>query len=47
SKSELSIDTANVFKHFPNVEKIKVQWLSATQQSSAVLTKKSNMITLK
>lgn len=47
SKSELSIDTANVFKHFPNVEKIKVQWLSATQQSSAVLTKKSNTITLK
>ncbi len=47
SKSELSIDTANVFKHFPNMEKIKVQWLSATQQSSAVLTKKSNTITLK
>ncbi len=46
SKSELSIDTANVFKHFPNMEKIKVQWLSATKQSSAVLTKKSNTITL-
>lgn len=47
SKPELTIAAVNVFKHFPNMEKIIVQWLSATQQSSAILTKKSNTITLK
>lgn len=47
SEAELSISTANLFKHFPQMEKVKVQWLSSTQQSSSLLSKKNNVVTLK
>ena len=47
SKEGLTVATANIFKYFPNMEKIKVQWLSATQQSSSILTKKDNTLKLK
>ncbi len=47
TKSELKIDMAELFKHLPQMEKIKVQWLSASSQSSSILTKKSSTLTLK
>ena len=47
NKEGLTVSTANLFEYFPHMEKIKVQWLSATQQSSSVLTKKNNTVKLK
>ena len=46
SKAVLSVNASNLFKHFPQLEKVKVQWLSSTQQSSSVLSKKNNTVTL-
>jgi len=46
-KSELTIETAQLFKHLPQMEKIKVQWLSATSQSSSILSQKNYTFTLK
>ena len=47
SKPELTIKTADMFKHLPQLEKIQVQWLSAASQSSSILTKKNSTVTLK
>ena len=47
SKAELTIAIDNLFKYFPQMEKINVQWLSPTQQSSSILTKKNTSIILK
>jgi len=47
NKEGLTVSTANLFEYFPHMEKIKVQWLSATQQSSSILTKKNNTVKLK
>jgi len=47
TKSQLMVETAKLFKHLPQMEKIKVQWLSATSQSSSILTKESNTFTMK
>lgn len=47
TKQALTIETAKLFKLLPQMEKIKVQWLSASSQSSSILTKESSTLTLK
>jgi len=39
--------TVGIFKLFPGVQKIKAIWLTETQQSSAVLNEKNNIIHLR
>ena len=46
-KTELTVDMNQLFSEFPNLEKVNVQWLSATQQNSVVATKNNATLTLK
>lgn len=41
------VDTHNLFDAWPNLKKVRVQWLKDQQQSSAELTSKSQQVILK
>jgi len=47
SASELTLNFAGLFNQLPNMEEIRVQWLSETQQNSAELSKSNTTLTLK
>ncbi|MGH1428364.1 MAG: ZrgA family zinc uptake protein, partial [Arenicella sp.] len=47
SKGPLSIDASDLFTQFPNFSKIRVQWLSSSQQGSAVLSSTKNTVLIK
>ena len=47
NSAEIKLDLTNLFKALPNMEEVRTQWLSPTQQSSVILTKKDAIIQLK
>jgi len=46
-KESLTVDLAPIFNQFPNLENLKVQWLSETKQFSKVATRNNTNLILK
>ena len=46
-KETLTVDLKPIFSQFPNLEELKVQWLSSTQQFSKVVTRNNTALILK